>query len=219
MQKLKSVPRQALERRFQLLAGLASFLFITSGILGFGHEAHAALSPLSLSILAPVQFPPEDFSVTGARLSIIWGKHRNVYGFDIGGIGNITEHTFLGVAVAGGFNLTEGETTIIALQAAGITNYNSGKLNLYGVEVAGLFNATEGEGHGVGIMIAPLANWAPHSDFIGIQAGIFNKTHMMTGFQIGLVNETEILHGLQIGLVNFNKQGLFSVSPLLNFGF
>ena len=94
-------------------------------LLLVSHTAFAAMTPLSIGILPPVQFPPSDYSITGARLSLLWGHHRDLYGLDLGGLGNITDQAFTGAAIAGVFNMTSGTTHIIGLQAAGIANMNS----------------------------------------------------------------------------------------------
>lgn len=195
---------------------MAGLVFLVSAIAA--PVAEAAVSPLGLSIIPPVQFPPGDFNVAGARASVLWGKHRRVYGLDVGGIGNMTEQQFAGIAVAGGFNLNQGQVTVVLLQAAGIANVNRAQSKIFGVQVAGLINSNKGESTLVGLQLAPV-NLASHTKIGGIQAGIYNTANVVYGLQIGLVNVTNRLHGLQIGLVNVHKQGLFAVAPFLNFGF
>ena len=192
-------------------------LFVAGAALIITTSAQAALSPVAVSILDPVQFPPEDFSITGARLSVFWGKHRNVYGFDIAAIGNKTEQNFGGSAASGVFNLTHGMATVIGVQVAGIANVNAGKSRIFGVQAA-LVNSNQGEGGGFGAELA-LANLSPHSSFGGIQAGVYNSADEIYGFQVGLINVVNRLHGIQIGLLNFNKTGIFAVSPIINIGF
>lgn len=181
-------------------------------------RAQAFVSPLSLSLVPPIEFPSEDFTVGGLRLSILWGEHRSVYGFDFGAVGNITEQDFGGMAVSGGFNSTNGQATIVGFQIAGIANVNMGKLSMYGVQVAAV-NYNKGEAGGFGVMAGLLGNISPDLTFGGIQVGLYNRALTMYGFQIGLVNVVDNLHGLQIGLVNFNRNGPFAVSPILNVGF
>jgi hypothetical protein len=178
---------------------------------------HAALSPVGIAILPPVQFPPEDFSVTGVRASLLWGHHRDVYGVDLGLIGNITEQDSVGFALAGGFNWTKGTTTSI-VQAAGVANINENKTNVVGLQAALGINANYATSSVTGLQIA-LVNMATHTTINGVQAGVFNKALRVNGFQIGLVNVTDSLRGLQIGLINFHNKGLFVVSPIINFGF
>jgi hypothetical protein len=177
----------------------------------------AAISPISVNIFPPVEFPPSSFSVTGLRVSVV-GEQRNMYGIDLAAIGNITELEFRGLAVSGLFNMTHGDTTAIGLQAAAITNINTQKVHVVGVQFA-LVNSNVAESSIVGLEIGPIANLSPHTSIYGIQAGIYNKADAIYGFQIGLINMANSVHGLQIGLVNFNEKGLFTVCPILNFGF
>ncbi len=187
------------------------FLFLST-------QAQAALSPISLAIIPPVQFPPSDFSVTGLRTSLLWGHHRDVYGFDFGVVGNMTQQRFLGLGVSGVFNYTRGMTTILGLQAAGIANINVQQTSVYGVQIALGLNSNTANAKVVGLQLA-LGNYSPFTNIYGLQAGIYNKALEVYGFQIGLINSAKSLHGIQIGLLNFNETGLFAVAPFLNIGF
>jgi hypothetical protein len=192
-------------------------LLVAVACLSFVQEAKAFNSPLSVSVIPPVQFPSSEFSVTGARLSALWGHHRDIYGLDLGLVGNMTDQRFVGLAVSGLFNKTSGDTTILFLQAAGLANLNSQKTNVYGVQFAAL-NKNDAESSLVGVGLA-LANLSPNMKIYGVQAGVFNKARSVYGFQIGLINQTTDLHGLQIGLLNFASNGPFAVAPILNVGF
>ncbi len=187
-------------------------------VLFTSQAAWSAMSPIGISIVPPVQFPPDDFSVAGARFSLIYGQHRDVYGLDIGAIGNITDQKFVGLGIAGGFNYTKGATRIIGLQLAGLTNINTNKTVVYGFQIAGLANYNSASSEFYGVQLA-LANLSHHSEVNGLQVGIYNRAQTVHGLQIGLVNYTNNLKGLQIGLLNFYPKGVFSVSPILNFGF
>ncbi len=197
---------------------LLSFSILSIHMASSNALAAAAVSPLAISIVKPIQFPSEDFSITGARLSLLWGKHRDVYGLDFGLLGNITEQTFTGLSVSGLFNITHGTTTILGLQLAGLANVNTNKTNAYGLQLALLTNYQDAASSIVGVQVA-LANLTPHTDVYGLQVGLYNKAQSVHGLQIGIVNSTSDLHGIQIGLVNFNEKGMFGVSPILNIGF
>jgi hypothetical protein len=179
--------------------------------------ARAGVTPLGVAIVPPVQFPPGDFTIVGARVSALWGAQRNVYGVDLGGLGNITEGDFGGIAVAGLANWNKGTSTIIGLQAAGLANVNVNKTRVLGVQLAAV-NANYAESSVTGFQLG-LGNYSPHTRVIGAQLGIYNSSREVYGFQIGLINSTDSLHGIQVGLLNFNRSGLFSVAPILNVGF
>lgn len=187
-------------------------------LLGFVQQARAFNTPLSVSALPPVQFPSSEYSVTGLRASALWGHHRDVYGLDLGLLGNITDQRFTGLAVSGLFNQTYGDTTILLLQAALGANLNKQKTSVYGVQLA-LLNKNDAESSLVGLGLG-LVNLSPNMRVVGFQAGLYNKARSVYGVQIGIINQTTDLHGLQIGLLNFaTASSLFPVSPILNVGF
>lgn len=190
---------------------------LIAAILFVAPKASAFNSPLSVSILPPLEFPSPEYSVTGLRASVLWGRHRDMYGIDLGLGGNMTEQRFVGIAVSGLFNYTAGDATILGLQAAAVANVNIQKTNVYGVQLAAL-NKNDAESGLVGLGLG-LVNLSPNMRVTGIQAGIYNEARSVYGFQIGLVNKTTDLHGLQIGLLNFATNGPFAVSPILNVGF
>lgn len=196
-------------------AKLISILLLTLT----AHMSHAAMSPLSVGVVPPVQFPPGDFSVTGLRTSLFYGQHRDMYGLDIGVLGNITEQRFVGLGVSGLFNITRGQASILGLQFAGVTNVATQKMNVVGVQMAGLVNSLSAESSVNGLQVAILANLAAHTTIRGIQLGLYNRARTVHGVQLGLVNVTDSLRGIQIGLVNFHHTGIFAVSPIINVGF
>jgi hypothetical protein len=191
---------------------------ISAAVLFFANDARAAFSPIGVSVFAPVQFPPEDFTVTGARINLLLGRHRSVYGFDLGAGGSITEQNLAGIQVSGLFNYNQGNTTVIGLQLGGIANVNTNKTKIYGLQVSAGVNANIAETTLVGLNVG-LINNSPHMTVGGAQIGLYNKAGNVYGFQIGLINDAEMLHGLQIGLVNLNRRGLFAFAPILNVGF
>lgn len=181
-------------------------------------RAASAITPLSISIMPPVQFPSDEFAIVGLRASVLYGHHRNVYGVDVGLLGNITDQDFTGLGVSGIFNKTSGTTTVLGLQFAGLTNINTGKTSVIGIQAALGSNYNTAASSLVGLQVAA-ANLSPFMDIYGLQLGIYNRAREVYGFQIGLVNYAESLHGIQIGILNFNNKGLISVSPVLNIGF
>jgi hypothetical protein len=191
-------------------------LFIVALTILFSLNVWGAVSPLGICIVPPVQFPPEDFDIAGARISVIYGEHRNVYGLDIGVIGNVIEQKFIGLEVAGIFNLHQGPTTILGLQAAAM-NFNNGPTTIVGLQV-GLINSNTASSTLAGLEVG-LLNLSPNLDTYGFQIGIYNKALNVHGFQIGVVNQAATLHGLQIGLLNIHEKGMVRISPILNFGF
>ncbi len=194
-------------------------LFFLFAFFLISERADAAVSPVAVAILPPLQFPSDEFTITGARFSFLWGHHRDLYGLDFGVLGNITDQEFTGIALSGAFNYTKGTTTILGLQFAGLANINNNKTTVYGLQMALGLNSNTATSSVVGVQAALLGNLSPFTDIYGVQIGLYNKAMSVYGLQIGLVNFTSNLHGVQIGLVNFNSKGPFVVSPLLNVGF
>ncbi len=204
-------------KRLMLILILLATLFFIDLFLNTP-AAQAAVTPVVVSLVPPVQFPAEDFAVTGARLSLLWGHQRNIYGLDLGVIGNVTDQDFAGIAVSGLANITHGTTTVLGLQLAGLTNYNTNKTNVIGLQAALGANINTAEASVYGLQLAAV-NFCEHTDINGFQVGLYNKAQTVRGLQIGIVNMANSLHGIQIGLVNFNHTGLISVSPVINIGF
>ncbi len=123
-------------------------------------------SPLELALFPPLQLPGTEFGVKGLRVSIV-GLNREVRGLDLAILGNITNVTFKGTAIAGLFNYNRASSTIIGLQVAGIANINAGQNDVYGVQLAG-FNSA-GNVHGLQIGLLNICN-----QLHGIQIGLFN---------------------------------------------
>lgn len=195
-----------------LLLTILAFVFSALSTLA---PAQAAVSPVGVSIVPPIQFPPENFSVTGVRVNALWGQHFKVYGVDAGVV-NVTVQNMAGFQV-GAFNWNKGETFAF-VQVAGIGNTNINKSNIYGLQAAGIMNVNKGESFALGLTVA-LANMTDHTKIVGFEVGAYNKARTVYGFQIGIVNMAEDLVGLQIGLINFHSHGVFAMSPILNFGF
>lgn len=196
------------------------FTLLFFSFLSLPQKAHAdsAVTPLSIGLVPPLQFPSDEYTITGLRLSALWGRHRNVYGIDLGLLGNVTDQNFSGLAASGVLNMTGGNVTILGLQLAGLANINSNKAQIYGLQIALGLNQNSAESSLVGLQIA-VANISSFTDIYGAQLGIYNTAKDVYGFQFGLINRAVNLHGIQIGLLNFHHKGVVGVSPILNIGF
>lgn len=185
--------------------------------IAFSPPALSAYSPVSIGVIPPLELPTDNFVVGGARVSLLYGRQKSVYGIDIGGLGNVTYVDFAGVAVSGLFNVTHGMTTVIGLQAAGLSNINTNNTRIVGVQFAGVFNSNSSSLDLFGIQVAAF-NFNPRAVIRGLQVGTYNSANSVYGIQIGVLNSANSLHGLQIGLVNFNGSGPMRVFPILNAG-
>jgi hypothetical protein len=137
-------------------------LVLLAGVIDF--KSFAQEKPIQVALFNPVQIFPENNSIAGLRLNIIYGKNVNVSGLDWGfvnsttgkqvgaqwGFVNMVDNGFLGLQ--GGFvNLTDSKFE--GLQY-GFVNYHKGNVS-------------------------------------GVQFGFINYAGSMYGLQIGLINIIE----------------------------
>ena len=198
----------------------------------------AGILPFALGIFPAVELPAQDWDVALFRLNLFVGRHRDVYGLDVGAIGNETTGEFVGVQAAGLYNrvgwsegafqfagiLNRSAGDFAGLQAAVAANVADGTMTgfqcslfnraarLNGLQI-GLFNFVEaGSGFQCGLF-----NRAARLN--GLQIGLFNFVESGSGYQIGLWNSAQSLEGLQIGLGNYNADSSKPFCPVVNFAF
>lgn len=144
------------------MKSLFAVFFITVLVIGFFNKPIMAQDkPIQIALFNPVQIFPENTSITGLRLNILYGKNNNVSGLDWGfvnsttgkqvglqmGFVNLVDNGFLGLQ-SGFVNLTD--SRFEGLQW-GFVNYHKGKVS-------------------------------------GVQFGFINYAGSMYGLQIGLIN-------------------------------
>lgn len=192
-------------------------------MLFFALSAHAADStPVQLSLVNPVQLFPEDTTVNGLRINLLYGVNKEVNGVDIGPI-NRTTGTTRGVqlgafpygginvtgnlrgvqfgGIFGGVNIATGDVT--GVQLAGLIGGINAAGNLHGAQISGTF---------IGINLA--------KDVKGLQlTTMYNQADAMEGLQLGLVNVCKRMKGVQIGLVNVIKENSVPFIPIVNASF
>ena len=124
-------------------------------------SAMAKDRPIQLALFAPIQLFPESNSITGIRLSLIYGKNTSVTGLDWG----LVNHTTAGRSMGVQFGL-------VGLADADFLGWQDNAINI----VKGDF-----EGLQWGFV-----NYADHAN--GLQLGFVNYARTLKGLQIGLVN-------------------------------
>jgi hypothetical protein len=137
------------------LAFVVFFLILTST------PALAQPRPIQLSLVTPVQIYPEEDSISGIRLNLLYGRNSTVRGLDLGFVNHTTTGLSKGVQL--GF-LNMSEANFLGLQK-------------------GFVNVTQGDFEGF--------QWGffNYSKFAnGFQLGFVNYVESMKGLQIGLVN-------------------------------
>lgn len=170
----------------------------------------AGTTPFAFSIVPGVSLPFDDWSVLGLRLNLFAGRHRDVWGIDAGGLGNVVTGHLTGLQGAGIWNRV-GQADA-AIQSAGIANLCERDFN--GLQSAGIYNWTGGTMTGVQMALVNRAG-----GFAGLQVGLFNSVDNGGGVQIGVLNMARALEGLQIGLLNVNENSTVPFFPIANLAF
>ena len=170
----------------------------------------AGTTPFAFAIVPGVSIPPEDWSVVGLRINLFAGRHRDVWGVDIGGLGNELTGNLTGLQGAGLWNRI-GEAPA-AIQSAGLANLC--ERDFRGVQTAGIYNWTGEEFIGIQVGLLNRAG-----GLTGLQAGLYNAADHGAGLQIGLVNTARALSGVQIGLANINAESPLRFFPVVNMAF
>lgn len=170
----------------------------------------AGTTPFAFSIVPGVSLPFDDWSVMGLRLNLFAGRHRDVWGIDVGGLGNEVTGHLTGLQGAGIWNRI-GQADA-AIQSAGIANLCERDFD--GLQSAGIYNWTGGTMTGVQLAFVNRAG-----GFAGLQVGLFNSVDNGGGVQIGVLNMARALEGLQIGLLNVNENSTVPFFPIANFAF
>ena len=136
-----------------VLAAL-TFIFISM-------PSQAQDRPIQVSLVTPIQIFPEDNSITGFRLNLIYGRNISITGLDLGLVNHTTAGTSKGVQL--------------------------GFVGLVDVDYVGwqdnAVNVTKGKFKGLQWGIVNYAEFAN-----GLQLGLVNYVESMKGVQIGLIN-------------------------------
>ena len=117
--------------------------------------------PVNIALINPIQIFPENTTITGVRLNILYGKNVSMTGIDFGLVNHIGGGGFTG-AQFGLVNLCDGK----------FLGFQDGILNLADGDVEGLQWGLFNKGNYVN----------------GLQFGLVNYAASMKGLQIGLVN-------------------------------
>jgi hypothetical protein len=137
------------------------YLLIFSLLISLPSVIYAQEKPIQLSLFNPIQIFPENTSIAGLRLNLIYGKNANVLGLDLGLV-NQTTGSQSGVQW-GAVNLTDG----------GFKGWQSGYVNV-------------SHGSSLGLQTG-FVNY--HSGYFnGLQFSVVNYAETLKGLQLGLIN-------------------------------
>jgi hypothetical protein len=136
-------------------------LMIVLGIASFSTPAAAQGKPVQLALFSPIQIQPENTSISGLRLSLLYGKNTAVTGVDWG----LVNHNTSGESVGWQWGL-------LGLNNDKFTGLQSSFVNLT-------------DRYSEGVMLG-FYNYAGNMN--GVQIGFINNAGSMRGLQIGLIN-------------------------------
>ena len=172
----------------------SSVALVMAIVVCMASGAVAKPKPVQLSLWSPAQIVPEDQSISGVRLSLIYGVNADVSGLDLG---LVTKTTGNQVGASWAFvHLNEGD----------FLGYQDGLVNRVRGDFlgwkSGFVNLTGGK-------------------FSGLQTGFVNQAGVLHGVQLGIWNSASSLDGaLQMGILNFNKSGKpHGFLPIVNWSF
>lgn len=163
-----------------------------------------------VAFMPAIEWPSAQYAVHGFRLNFLIGRHHDVYGLDLGVLGNLVTHERGGGGLACLFNSCE--RSVGAFDIAGV--FNKAYLGFDGLQFAAGLNWTEGVMGGAQVALVNMAG-----DLAGVQLGVVNVSEKGGGLQVGIVNFSEQLSGVQLGLVNLNMDSSVPMMPLFNCAF
>lgn len=187
---------------------LMSAILVLGGACATGETAdRRQIYNFAAALVPAVQTPAADGDIALMRVSLVCGRHRNVYGLDFGVIGNITDEEMLGCGIAFVFNWSG--TSRSAFQFAG--GLNRSDRDFRGMQMALVVNDVERDFIGLQAGLSNISD-----SLSGMQFGGFNKVRTGVGFQLGAVNVAEQFTGVQIGLLNLNLDSPVPLAPVFN---
>lgn len=163
-------------------------------------------TPVAFGAYPIVELPGRDYDVTGFRLNLLAGRHRNVAGFDMGVFANICDGSCSGFEFAAVCNVV-GDSAWSA-QFSAICNYSSNYSKGFQFAVVNWSNED--------FAGAQLGCFNFVGDFGGLQLGLLNSAESGGGVQFGLVNVSGEFTGVQFGLLNINLSSGVPVLPIVN---
>jgi hypothetical protein len=136
---------------------------LTVGIMVFilSSVSLAQTKPVNVALFNPIQIFPENNSIAGIRINLIYGKNVSVAGLDWGLINHVGTGGFTGIQW-GAVNMCNGN----------VTGWQNGLVNFSDGNVEGFQWGWFNKGNHVS----------------GFQLGIVNMAESMYGLQIGLLN-------------------------------
>jgi len=166
----------------------------------------AAFADADFQLGVPGRNFPDDESVDGMRVSILWGKNQQTSGFDLGLFSVSQAHVRSGFALVGGISRVTGRSDGAANLS--FMNYHSGEDRGANLAFVNMVNDTRNAFNLGFVQIA--------KGQTSVDVGALNVSKR-SNFQVGFVNVTDRIDGFQLGFLNMAENGIFPVFPLFNY--
>lgn len=164
-----------------VLSSIAACTMFANSFYYSEENADNSFTPLSLSIITPLQLPSASWDVYGIALNALYAQHNAMYGLDAGLV-SFNKNNFAGI------------------QAQGAVNWCN--IDAYGIQVAGLANSVMGNGGA--LQLSSILNYN-RGEFYGAQVSTVNYNGTLYGLQLGGFNYNKgISKAIQFGVVNAN---------------
>jgi hypothetical protein len=139
---------------------VATALFVICVTILTTSVAQAGGSPIQLALFNPVQIVPENESISGFRLSLLYGRNANMSGLDLGIVTNTTG------------NLTGVQWGLVSIVNGNAEGWQWNWVNMVDGSMSGL----------------QMGHYSSSNHVKGVQFGLINNTVTIKGVQIGLIN-------------------------------
>jgi len=121
----------------------------------------AETRPIQIALVTPIQIFPEDNSITGVRLNLLYGRNVSVTGLDVGLVNHTTTGKFIGLQYG-----------IVGLSDSDFSGWQDCVVNITNQKFEGF-----------------QFGWVNYANYLsGFQLGLVNYAKTAKGLQIGLVN-------------------------------
>jgi hypothetical protein len=168
--------------------------------------SNAALAETGFQLGLPGVNVPDDPSVSGMRLSLLYGKNQRTNGLDIGLLSLSETSGFSGLALVAGVSKVTDEMNSAACFS--LVNYHTGSDSGMNAAFINLLNETPGAFNTGFVTIAKGTTM--------VDLGGVNMSKSSTA-QIGFINITKEIKGFQFGFLNMAENGFLPIFPVLNF--
>ena len=165
-----------------------------------------ALADTGFQLGIPAVNVPSDPSVSGMRVSFLYGKNQRTNGLDLGLLSLSETSNFSGVALVAGISKVTGEMSSAACFS--LVNYHTGSDSGVNAAFINLLNEAPGAFTTGFITIATGTTM--------VDLGGVNMSQSSTA-QIGFVNITKEIKSFQFGFLNMAENGFLPIFPVFNF--